>query len=394
MVDQKVRGASRLKRLLQDRRQFITAALIGNNLANTVLSAFATALTLELSHKFDLGHTGLIIAAMTLITTFVILIFAEITPKTMAVKHPETWALFLAPPVELFIFLFKPLIRLLNWMSAGIAFLFGVSSDKARQLLTEEEIMMMVKLGRDAGVLKEDKKNMIHSIFEFSDTVVREIMTPRPDCICIDVHKTVSDAIHLIVEHGHSRIPVFEERIDNIIGVLYAKDLLGLDPAVSKQDLRKFFREPVFIPETKNIEDLLQQMKRQKFQLAVVLDEYSGMSGIVTFEDIIEEIVGEIQDEYDTEADLEIIELSPGIYRANAGMNIDDLSDKLNLSLPEDEEFDTLGGLVLHLFGRFPKKGESVQYNHHQFSVTETHKRRIMTVDITTLPLNKDFETA
>lgn len=390
MVDQQVKGADRLKRLLQDRKKFITAALIGNSLANTVLSAFATAITIEVSNSLGISHQGLAIAVMTIFITLVILIFAEITPKTMAIKSTESWSLFLARPVEWVIFILNPAIQFLNWISSGIAKLFGVNAQKAMQLLTEEEILMMVKLGRDTGVLEEEKKNMIHSIFEFSDTVVREIMTPRPDCICIDVHKTVADAIHLIVEHGHSRIPVFEDRIDNVIGVLYAKDLLGLDPSLNKENLRKFFREPVFIPETKNIESLLQQMKRQKFQLAVVLDEYSGMSGIVTFEDIIEEIIGEIQDEYDSEADLELIEVNPGQYRAKASINVDDLSQKLNLPLPEDEEFDTLGGLVLHLFGRFPKKGEAVPYNGYVFTVAELHKRRIITVDIKAVASGED----
>ena len=203
---------------------------------------------------------------------------------------------------------------------------------------------------------------MLTSIFEFSDTIVREIMTPRTDTICISDQETVQSAVHLIINEGHSRIPVYEDKMDNIVGIVYAKDLLNISNGDAPPNVRKFMRPAVFIPEYKPVDDLLQQMKRSKLHMAIVVDEHGGMSGIVTLEDIVEEILGEIQDEYDQDEQKECIEVSKNKYDVDAKITIRDLEDILDVTFPDDEDYDTLGGFILSIKGSIPSKNEIIPY--------------------------------
>tara|TARA_A100001015_G_C14950998_1_gene696753 strand:+ start:389 stop:1216 length:828 start_codon:yes stop_codon:yes gene_type:complete len=270
--------------------------------------------------------------------------------------------------------------------------ILNLESTSDNRQITIEEMKAMVEVGSEEGLLEKDKKEMLTSIFEFSDTVVREIMTPRTDTICIDVSASIQDAIHLIMDKGHSRIPVFEDKIDNIIGVIYAKDLLSVAKENTKDPLRKFMRDPIFIPESKTIESLLHQMKIAKFHLAIVVDEYGGMAGIATLEDIIEEIIGEIHDEYDTHEEHLIREIDTHTFEVSAIVNMKELGEFLDQEFPENEDYDTVGGMVLNELGTFPKKGEQLIYKSLLIKVKEVSKKRIISLIIQTKPPQKETQ--
>ncbi|MCP4049256.1 MAG: HlyC/CorC family transporter [bacterium] len=382
LLEQKVKGSKQLHLILQNPKKLITAILIGNNITNVGASALATSMILDFLESIGITNFATSMSIVTGITTFIILTFGEITPKTIAIKKPEKLGLIISKPIYALLVILHPVIIFFTYLSKGISRLLGLSSTEVGKILTAEEIKTIVKIGEEEGILEKEEKEMIHSIFEFSETIVREIMTPRTDTVCIDVKSSVSEAIQLIQDKGHSRIPVFEEKIDNILGIAYAKDLLGVHDKNLPSEISIFMRKAVFIPETANIEDLLHQMKKAKIHIAIVVDEYGGMSGLVTLEDIIEEIVGEIQDEYDKDEKPEFIELKNGHYLVEASININSLGEKLNCSFPEDEDYDTLGGFVLSELGKFPSKNEKIAYKNIDIIVKDIYKRRILQLEI------------
>jgi len=384
LVAKKVVGAKRLERILENPRRLLTAILIGNNIANVAASAMATVVILDVLTLFNVTNFALGMAIVTVIMTVIILIFGEITPKTIAIRNPESLALWMARPVRSIMWLFSPFVWLFMAVSGFISNLFGVSVSDVPLVLTEDEMRAMITMGEEEGVLEKEETQMIHGIFDFSEKIVREIMTPRTDAACIEVSLTIQEAIQLFAEKGHSRVPVYETKIDNIIGIVYAKDLLNIDPSVHLDSVRKFMRKAQYIPETKNIEALLQQMKRSKFHMAIVVDEYGGMAGLVTFEDIIEEIIGEVQDEYDQE---EMLYQKEGKdqYLIDCKMSMDDLSELLGVTFPEEDDYDTLGGFVLSQLGKFPEKGEVFSFDCLELMVKEISNRRILKIQVTVL---------
>ncbi|MFC1751917.1 hemolysin family protein [Thermoproteota archaeon] len=390
LVEQNVKGAKRLEKILHKPKKLITAVLIGNNLVNIGASAIATAAILDFLKGLGFENYATAMAIVTGIMTLIILTFGEITPKTLAFKNPEKLALFISRPIYYTLIIFNPLIILFTWISKGISVVLGVHSAEVGKILTAEEVKTVVKLAEEEGVLDKDEREMIRSIFEFSETKVREIMTPRTDTVAVDVSSPVTEVIQVIRDSGHSRVPVYEGDIDNIVGIVYAKDLLGVVEPYEKVNLRKFMREAVFIPEMQNIEDLFPQMKKDKNHLAVVVDEYGGMAGLVTMEDILEEIVGEIQDEYDEDDKPEFMELKPGHYRVNARMNISDLEDNISCEFPEEEDYDTIGGFVLRNLGRMPKRNETIEYQDIAIHVTDVSRRRIRTLEIYKIKNSED----
>tara|TARA_A100001015_G_C14993394_1_gene715046 strand:- start:636 stop:1937 length:1302 start_codon:yes stop_codon:yes gene_type:complete len=383
---------TRFEKIYSNPKRLLTAILIGNNIANVATSATATAVLLNALSGYGITNLAAAMSIITTVITILLLIFGEITPKTIALKHPEKLACLLSAPIRLTILIMYPIIIVFEFFSLGIIKFLKLETNIESKQITIEEMKAMVEVGSEEGLLEKDKKEMLTSIFEFSDTVVREIMTPRTDTICIDVCASIQDAIHLIMDKGHSRIPVFEEKIDNIIGIIYAKDLLSVTKENSKEPLRKFMRDPIFIPESKTIESLLHQMKVAKFHLAIVVDEYGGMAGIATLEDIIEEIIGEIHDEYDTSDDHHIREIDTHTYEVSAIVNMKELGDFLERDFPENDDYDTVGGMVLNELGKFPKKGEQLVYESLLIKVKEVSKKRILTLIIQSKPKNEESE--
>jgi CBS domain containing-hemolysin-like protein len=249
--------------------------------------------------------------------------------------------------------------------------------------LSEEDIQSIIDVGEEEGLIDQQEHEMIHGIFELKQAVVREVMVPRPDVKCVSSRAKIKDIIDLVISKGHSRIPIFEGKIDNIIGIVYAKDLLkfwGKDEEVIP--LEKVMREPYFIPETKRLEELLKEFKRKRVHMAIVVDEYGGLSGLVTIEDLIEEVFGEIEDEYDQRAEGRIIRLGDGSISVDAKLEIEELESYFDVEI-QKENFETVGGFIFHLLGRVPKVGERVDFGDLRMTIESTDARRIERVKIT-----------
>lgn len=389
LIDKKTKGAKTIALLLKSPKKLLTGILVGNNIANVAASAIATKLLLDWIPTLNLGiNIAIELVIVTIIVTSLLLFFGEITPKSIAIKVPAPYAAAISHPLKLFLIILKPITYLFSSLTIVVYKILKIPTNEITDILSQDEMNTVLNLAKEEGLLEEQEKEMIHSIFNFGDKIVREIMTPRTDTICINSEYSINDVIEIILEKGHSRIPVFEERLDNIIGIIYAKDLLSLNQNEKKSTLSSHIREAVFIPETKNIVELLTQMKTTKFHMAIVVDEHGGMSGIVTLEDIIEEVLGEIQDEYDKDTIPELKKTGPNTYNADAKVNIDTLSEKIDIEFPGDDDFDTLGGFILSTLGRFPEVNEEINYKNITIIVKEVSKHRITKLKLKVTPKN------
>jgi gliding motility-associated protein GldE len=360
-----------LERLLKHPNKMLAAILIGNNLVNVAIAAIITSLAIE-----AFGSTGLGIA--TGVATLLILIFGEIVPKSFATKNAEKLSLWSAKPVEITVFLFSPIVRLFSLLTDLILKMTG--GESRYPFVSEEELKILMDLGAEEGVIEHEEKEMIQSVFEFGDTIVKEIMTPRTDIKRVDVSTSLEEVLDFVIKTGHSRIPVYEHTIDNIIGVLYAKDLFQHIPDKKKFSLKEFVRPAFFVPKTKKLTDLFREMRLKKVQIAIVLDEYGGTSGLVTLEDLLEEIVGEIADEYDVEEHpLHIID--EDCIVVDAKMPIDEVGELLNVDLKKDGQ-ESIGGLVFSLFDRIPREKDKIHSEGLIFTVEEMIGKRISKVKI------------
>ena len=386
-------GDSRAKtvhRLMEDPTRLLATVQVGITLVGFFASA-AGAVTLAgplasllrtTSVPIIAGSaTGLAVTIVTLIIGFVTLVVGEISPKSLALQHTEKFALWMAGPLLFFSYILHPVIKIVTVSSNLLVRPFGGTASFSPPVVTEEELKMLVEAGEEEGVLEEEEREMIHSIFEFTDTVVRKVMVPRIDMKTVDVEAPIEELLDVIMNAGHSRVPVYEEDVDNIVGIVHAKDILrGLHEHDKNITIRQLMRPPFMIPENKMIDELLAEFKKSKIQLAIVVDEYGGTAGLVTIEDLLEEIVGDIMDEYDVEEPMvEVIDANTSIV--DARMPIDEINEQMDLELPE-EEFDTIGGFVFGLFGKQPHQGESVEYDGAELIVEKTDGRRIHKIKI------------
>jgi CBS domain containing-hemolysin-like protein len=308
--------------------------------------------------------------------TLLLFEFAEVTPKTFALQHTDRVALRLAPIIVAVTTAVGPVARLLIKVANVVMPGKGLPQGP---FVTEQEIKAMAEMASDEEVIEEEEKELIHSIFEFGDTLVREVMVPRPDIVAAPVESSMREVLDLVLRHGYSRIPVYRGSLDEIVGVVYAKDLLRhLHAGKEDVPLEKIMREPYFVPETKKIADLLRDMQQKRVHIAIVTDEYGSVAGLVTIEDLLEELVGEIADEYDRE-EPQIEPVDDMTYRVNGRLSIDDVNELLEVELPH-EEWDTVGGLLYGLLGAVPTQGETVTYDHLQFTAEKVQGRRIAKV--------------
>ena len=362
--------------LLNRASELLTTLLAGNTMATVGATVIATSIALSL-----LGRRGGDWVAF-VGTTFMLLILAEIAPKTFAARHADRMALAVAGPIHAVMRLFIPLIRVLSVVATALVRPFGGHITPRAPLVTEEQLRFLVEVGEKEGVLEEDEREMIHSIFEFGDTVVREVMRPRVDIAAVPADATINAALGLMTERGHSRLPVYDGSIDHIVGVVYIRDLIpALRLGRLDQRVTEIQRPPYFVPETKKVDDLFREMQQKKISMAIVLDEYGGTAGLVTVEDLLEEIVGEIQDEYDLE-EKPIQLINDHTALVNARIHIEDVNQLLGLELPVDE-VDTVAGLVYALLGRVPAQGETVSLPGAELRVEKTLGQRITKVRIT-----------
>jgi gliding motility-associated protein GldE len=368
------RNARVLEELLSRPNRLLTAILVGNNLVNIGAAAIATSLAIQF---FGSKGVGLATGVMTLL----VLIFGEITPKGVATRNSERISLLVARPIATLVKLLYPIVKVLVFITKPIVTAFGGKSNIP--FVTEEEIKMLVEVGEKEGVIEKEEKEMIKGIFEFGETTAKEVMVPRIDMKCISADATIEDGIKLALETGHSRFPVFEESVDNIIGILYTKDILRyLDKR--KLKLRQIIRPAYYVPETKKLDELLEEMQEKKTQIAIVVDEYGGTAGLVTLEDIIEEIVGEIWEEHEViERPIQKIDDTSAIVLAKA--SIEDVNEELGINLPE-EEFETIGGLIFNALGKIPTIGEAVEINGVSLIVEKMRGRRISLVKVVKEP--------
>ncbi|MGC9099954.1 MAG: hemolysin family protein [Caldisericum sp.] len=369
---------------------FISAVVIGNNFVNFLISALITNIAVIYSNKFGFSNEIVILLA-TITTTLIVVIFGETVPKTIGSTIPEkslgaTFTIFLP-----FYYILKPFAFILSKISEFILFIFGIKAGEKRFFESEDEVISMIELGKREGLIEHEEEKMIYSIFEFGDTIVKEIMTPRVDIVAIEIESDLDEILDIITKSGHSRLPVYEEKIDNVIGILYVKDLLKVIAKKEKPDIRKILRAPFFVPETKRVDELFKEMQKNKIQIALVFDEYGGVSGLVTIEDILEEIVGEIQDEFDIE-EKPVQRLDDNAYLISGAFNIDDFNEMFNVQL-SGEEASTIGGLLLEHFGRLPNPGEEIIIDNVKFIVSKVRNRRIVQVKVIFVEERKEGET-
>ena len=364
-------------KLLDDPQRTLITILTGNMFVNIAASSLATYLAIKI-----FGNIGIGIASGTMI--FLILVFGEIVPKSLAIANAETIAKKVARPIDIIASFVLPLINFFKVIINTLFYFSGKKRIKEKKEITEEDLITLIDVGKDEGVIEEEEKEMIRNIFEFGDTMVKEVMVPRVDVDCIPSDTKLDMILNLIKKYGHSRIPVYEDTIDDIIGILYAKDLLAVYEQWFKSKekfyLKKIIRRAYFVPENKKIDELLDIFQRDKIQIAIAIDEYGGTAGLVTMEDVVEEIVGEIIDEYDKEIKLyEIIDNNTVIV--DGIISIDKINELLNIEIPEND-FETLGGFIYDLMGRVPNKNEKIEYKNVQITIEQVVKNRIKKVKI------------
>ena len=367
--------------MLDNQNKLISALLVGNNIVNIGSAALATKMATD---AFGSAGVGIATGVMTLL----VLVFGEVVPKNLAAAHAETWAMFIAPFIRLVSFVLTPVVYLLTKLSDFVVRF--TKKDEDDPTITEDEFKILVNVGQEEGVFDESETEMINSIFEFDGTLVKAIMVPRIDIIAVDVDDNINEALRLIVDGGHSRIPAYEDSIDNIVGILYAKDIFEhLDADFNTMKVKELIRSAYYIPETKKVSDLLNELRLKKVHMAIILDEYGGTNGLVTIEDLIEEIIGDIQDEYDVEEDL-IVMHSDNQLVADARAPIGDVEEAFDVELSEelleDSEADTIGGLAFENLGGIPEVGDEVTVDRFLIRIVEVSGRRIAKVEVVLLP--------
>jgi CBS domain containing-hemolysin-like protein len=316
-----------------------------------------------------------------LIAAFVLFVLGRLVPEAIAVRHAERIALALLRPMQALSYAFAPLVRFAILASNLLSIPFGGQRRESTQLVTEEEIKTMVDAGQEEGLIEQDEKAMILSVLDFGDTVAREVMVPRIDILALDVDTPWDEVVDFVIKSGHSRVPVYKHSIDDIIGILYAKDVLKAMRDGVRPPIATLVRKVYFTPESKRVNELLQELQKTRVHVSIVVDEYGGTAGLVTIEDILEEIVGEIQDEYDEEQPEYVPSPDGKGYVVDAGMLISDVNELLSVELPEDQS-DTIGGFIYDQLGKVPVAGEVVNYNGLTAEVLQVNDRRILKVKV------------
>ena len=361
--------------LTKDTQNALTVCIIANNVVNIGASVLATTIGIQL---FSEGSSLFIVPIMTVL----IVIFGEIFPKSVAITYPDKVLLFLLPALKLLSIILIPFIFIIQGIVRLIGIVFKMNLKHQQVFVTRDEIERMVSIGEQSGVFEEVERKMIEGVISFEETRAYEIMVPRTDMIAISKDESVQDVIPVFIEMGHSRLPVYDENPDCIVGILYVKDTLKyLTSGQNSILIEEIMRQPMFVPDSIRTDDLFKLMKKNRMHIAIVVDEYGGVAGIVTMEDLIEEIVGEIQDEYDRETP-DIEPEDEGTWRVNGLTSLEDLSEALSYQF-ESEDAESLGGLVLSLAGKIPQDGEKYNYGEWVIEVIEMEDHRIKLLRLT-----------
>ncbi|MGA8533792.1 MAG: hemolysin family protein [Candidatus Tumulicola sp.] len=376
MADRRIRGSQEVLALVDDKNRYLTSILVGNTIVLLASDSLATYMAIEL---------GLPAAAVvsTVVMTVVMLLFGEIIPKMVTTADNERWALRLAAPMRVSAYVLTPIAQSFQFLTELILRPFGIKHGK-QIYITEEDIRTVVNVGAEQRVIEEEERELIHSVMEFGDTIVREVMKPRPGMVAVSIDDSPRRALDVVISEGYSKLPVYQESKDDIIGVIHDRELLVAlaNGSLAHTALRLLMRPAVHVPESKKIAELLREMQRDKFSMAIVVDEYGGTAGLVTMEDLLEEIVGEIRDEHDEDEQEPIHLVSDTEAVVDAGTNIEDVNARLETQIPT-EDFETIGGYTVGLFGRLPSEGEEIDADAHtRLRVERTRGRRILSVRI------------
>ena len=375
MVDSKIKGSARINKLLKDPSKLLGGILVGNNIANIGASALATSLAIN---YWGVSGVGIATAVMTIL----VLIFGEITPKSLAAQNSEKISLKVSRPISLIVYILNPLIIVLIHITNIFVKILGGEVGKRTPFITEDELKTMVNVSHEEGILEGEERKMIYNVFEFGDSQAKDVMTQRTNLIAANVNSNYEELIKIFKEEQFSRLPIYEETIDNIIGVLYIKDLIFFEDGKEKFSIDKHMRIPYFASEFKSTVDLFADMRLNRVPIAILLDEYGGTAGIATIEDLVEEIVGDIDDEYDDTSDkIEVIKEDEFIVDGDTKISM--VNEMIGLSI-ESEDYDSIGGFITGIHGRLPNTGETINYNDTKFIIQDTSKNRIVKLKIIT----------
>jgi len=381
--------ALRVQKLLEEPERFLGTVQIGVTLVGTLAAAIGGVIAvvhvkpvlLALPVSFiQKAAEPLAVVFMVGLITFVTIVIGELVPKSLAIRHSEQIAFFTSAPIDFLSRLLSFVLRVLASSSNMVLRFFGLEQWQELNLISEDEVKYLIREGRKSGVFESSEEDLIHSVFRFTDTVVKEVMVPRTEIVAVETGSSLDSILRIMNEKGFSRLPVFSDTIDNIIGVVYLKDILALHMGNRRFQLEAVMRKPYFVPPNKNVSVLLKEMREKRIHMVLVGDEYGGTDGLVAMEDLIEEIVGDIRDEKEKEL-REIHEVAANRYVVDGRTDIGQVNKWLDIKIPEDE-FETIGGFVLGLFGRLPAEGDQIKYQDLLVTVLRLHKNRISRIRI------------
>ena len=375
LIEQGDKRAIILDKVISNSSKMLSTILIGNNIVNISASSLMTTLTIQVLGNVYVG-------AATGVLTLIILLFGEITPKTLASLHAEKIALSYAKIIYFLTILLTPVVFIVGKLGNGVMYLLRVDPNAKANPMTEHELRTLVNVSQEDGVIEREEKQMIYNVFDFGDSAAKDVMIPRIDMTFVDINSTYDELMEIFREDMHTRFPVYEETTDNIVGIINIKDLI-LYPKNQEFSIQKILREPYFTYEYKRTADLMVEMRKASVNLAIVLDEYGSTAGLVTLEDLLEEIVGEIRDEYDEDEEEDLKEIQPGKeYIALGSAKLDDINEALSIHL-ESEDYDSVGGYIIEQLDSLPSQGQSVTLeNGIRLVVDELDKNRIDAVHI------------
>ena len=393
-IELKAQSGNRLAQLLQsmlhEMNYYLSATQLGITLASLALGWIGESVVAEvilaIIAKLDLVVAPTLVHQIAIVTSFSLItvmhiVLGEQAPKVLAIQKPEATSMAIAIPLRAFAFVTFPLIWLLDKLSNLVLRIFGVASAHGAEVHTTEELRMLLDQSKQSGEIQESEHELLENVFEFNDRMVKQIMVPRTKLVALEMNTPEDAVLEMVYTEGYSRIPVYEVNIDNIVGVLYVKDLLQIIRRHEPLELSKIIRPAYFVPETKKINRLLRQFQRKHMHMAIVSDEFGGVSGIVTIEDIMEELVGEIQDEYDNEVPV-VEKVSETEYRVNTATPIPDANEHLPHPLPEGDDYETVGGLLNVLYGNIPEVGDVAMLDNYEFRVLKRSRRAVELVQI------------
>lgn len=397
-------NANKALKLVNDTNKMLAAAQLGVTIASIALGWVAESTIVQLiepvinlipvANSLITAHAIAVPISFVVVTYFHVLL-GEQLPKCFALRHPDSLALWVARPMDLFITLFKPFVWLLLISGDKILCAFNVSSDDASLVHSTEELDMLVDASYNEGVLNETEAEMLHNMFKFSDLTAKQVMLPRTDMMCIPSDISYDDLNKFALENQYTRYPVYEGSIDKILGFIHVKDLYSLAMTKDNYSIEKVIRPLMLVPETMTLDNLILEFKKTHTQIAVVIDEFGGTSGLITLEDVLEEIIGEVQDEFDEEEEADIKEIAENTYIANAMVRIDEFVDyfDLNEAQFEEDDVDTIAGLVVKLLGRIAVVGDKVSFNGLTFTVVEIDGARVTKLQVLKEPVSEVVST-